>query len=383
SRIKILAKMDISERRRPQDGRITVKTGTKIVDMRVSSMPTLNGEKMVLRILDKSAAIKELPELGVLPDDLKKITTMVTKPQGVIISTGPTGSGKTTMLYSILAAMMEGSKNFETIEEPVEYFLEEANQVSVREKIGLSFAQVLRATLRQDPDVILVGEIRDFETADVAFKASLTGHMVLSTLHTNSSVASITRLMDMGIKPYIIGSALEGVMAQRLVRRICSHCLSMEAAAQETLNLLRIPADVFKDGVPVGKGCDKCNHTGFSGRLGVFEFFVMTDDFRHFISTSYKESELLEMARANGMRTLIEDGIAKVQQGVTSLDEILRVIGPQVGFERCCASCERMVDAKFLFCPFCGSFRQNYCRDCRVPLEEEWVSCPFCGRPKT
>jgi type II secretory ATPase GspE/PulE/Tfp pilus assembly ATPase PilB-like protein len=382
SRVKILASMDISERRRPQDGRITVRAGTRIVDMRVSSMPTLNGEKMVLRILDKSAAIKSLPELGVLPDDLRKITTMVKTPQGVIISTGPTGSGKTTMLYSILAAMMDSSKNFETIEEPVEYFLEEANQVSIREKIGLSFAQVLRATLRQDPDVILVGEIRDFETADVAFKASLTGHMVLSTLHTNSSVASITRLMDMGIKPYIIGSALEGVIAQRLVRRICRHCLTMVPPDGVTLELLRIPADLFPDGVPKGSGCEQCNQTGFMGRTGVFELFAMTDDFRRFISTSYKESDLVEMARANGMRTLIEDGIEKVKMGETSLDELLRVIGPQIGYERQCPSCERLVDTKFLFCPFCGAFRQNYCRECRVPLEVEWISCPFCGRTK-
>lgn len=382
SRVKILASMDISERRRPQDGRITVRAGTRIVDMRVSSMPTLNGEKMVLRILDKSAAIKGIPELGVLPDDLRKIATMVKKPQGVIISTGPTGSGKTTMLYSILSAMMDSSKNFETIEEPVEYFLEEANQVSIREKIGLSFAQVLRATLRQDPDVILVGEIRDYETADVAFKASLTGHMVLSTLHTNSSVASITRLMDMGIKPYIIGSALEGVIAQRLVRRICRHCLNMTPPEQELLDLLRIPNSLFPDGVPKGIGCEHCNQTGFMGRSGVFEIFVMTDDFRRFISTSYKESDLLEMARANGMRTLIEDGIEKVKLGETSLDELLRVIGPQIGFERQCPSCERLVDAKFIFCPFCGTFRQNYCRECRVPLEEEWISCPFCGQTK-
>lgn len=382
SRVKILAKMDISERRRPQDGRITVRASTRIVDMRVSSMPTLNGEKMVMRILDKSAAIKSLPDLGVLPDDLRKITTMVKRPQGVIISTGPTGSGKTTMLYSILSAMMESSKNFETIEEPVEYFLEEANQVSVRDKIGLSFDQVLRATLRQDPDVILVGEIRDFETADVAFKASLTGHMVLSTLHTNSSVASITRLMDMGIKPYIIGSALEGVIAQRLVRRICRHCLTMVPPNGETLELLRISAELFPNGVPMGSGCEHCNRTGFSGRTGVFEFFVMTDDFRRFISTSYKESDLVEMARANGMRTLIEDGIEKVTRGETTLDELLRVIGPQIAYERQCPSCDRMVDAKFLFCPFCGVFRQNYCRECRVPLEEEWLSCPFCGRTK-
>ncbi|MCM2357219.1 MAG: Flp pilus assembly complex ATPase component TadA [Geobacteraceae bacterium] len=382
SRVKILSKMDISERRRPQDGRITVKAGTRIVDMRVSSMPTLNGEKIVLRILDKSAAIKSLSDLGVLPDDLKKINPMIRKPQGVIITTGPTGSGKTTMLYSILSTMMDNNKNFETIEEPVEYFLEEANQVSVREKIGLSFAQILRATLRQDPDVIMVGEMRDFETADVAFKAALTGHMVLSTLHTNSSVASITRLMDMGIKSYIIASALEGIMAQRLVRKICSHCKTIQAPDSEMLELLRIPADFFGEGVFIGRGCERCNNSGYLGRLGVFELFVMNDDFRYFISSSYKEAELLEMARANGMRTLIEDGAEKVRRGETTLAELLRVIGPQIGNERKCDSCGSMVEAKFLFCPFCGTFRQNYCRECRMPLEEEWLSCPFCGRKR-
>jgi type II secretory ATPase GspE/PulE/Tfp pilus assembly ATPase PilB-like protein/FixJ family two-component response regulator len=382
SRIKILAKMDISERRKPQDGRITVKAGTRIVDMRVSSMPTLSGEKIVMRILDKTASIRKLDELGVLPDDLKKINILIKKPQGVIISTGPTGSGKTTMLYSILNSMMEGSKNFETIEEPVEYFLEEANQVSVREKIGLSFAQILRATLRQDPDVILVGEIRDFETADVAFKASLTGHMVLTTLHTNNSVASITRLMDMNIKPYIIASALEGLMAQRLVRKICEHCKTAISPDQTICEMLKVSSDTLGEETWRGKGCDKCNNTGYWGRIGVYEMFVMCDDFRHFINSNYNEGELYEMARANGMKTLIEDGVEKVKKGYTTLDELLRVIGPQTVYERRCVNCERMVDAKFLFCPYCSSFRHNYCTVCRLPLEEEWRSCPFCGKLK-
>jgi type II secretory ATPase GspE/PulE/Tfp pilus assembly ATPase PilB-like protein len=352
------------------------------VDMRVSSMPTLSGEKMVLRILDKTASIRKLDELGVLPDDLKKINILIKKPQGVIISTGPTGSGKTTMLYSILNTMMDGSKNFETIEEPVEYFLEEANQVSVREKIGLSFAQILRATLRQDPDVILVGEVRDFETADVAFKASLTGHMVLTTLHTNNSVASITRLMDMNIKPYIIASALEGIMAQRLVRKICEQCKTAITADQTILDMLKVPGEILGGETRRGKGCDKCNNTGYWGRIGVYEMFVMCDDFRHFINGNYNESELFEMARANGMKTLIEDGVEKVKRGYTTLDELLRVIGPQTVYERRCANCERMVDAKFLFCPFCSSFRHNYCTVCRLPLEEEWRGCPFCGKLK-
>ncbi len=383
SRIKILAKMDISERRRPQDGRITVKTGTRIVDIRVSTMPTINGEKVVMRILDKNASVKKLDELGVVPDDLQKIFKLVKKPQGIIISTGPTGSGKTTMLYSILNEMLQSTKNFETIEDPVEYFLEDASQVYIKDKMGLSFASVLRATLRQDPDVILVGEIRDYETADVAFKAALTGHMVLTTLHTNNSVASITRLIDMGIKPYLIASALEGILAQRLVRKVCKYCKLQSPPDKALMDLLKMPADSLGESVFQGKGCERCNNTGYLGRSGVFEVFVMNDDFRHLISSNYKESELLDLARAGGMKTLIEDGIAKVIKGDTTLEELVRVVGPQTKHERKCEICMRMIDAKFLFCPFCGTFKQNVCSHCRMPMEKTWNICPFCGGSKT
>jgi type II secretory ATPase GspE/PulE/Tfp pilus assembly ATPase PilB-like protein/FixJ family two-component response regulator len=383
SRLKILAKMDISERRRPQDGRITVKAGTRIVDMRVSSLPTINGEKIVMRILDKSASIKRLDELGILDYDYRRLSVISKKPQGVIIATGPTGSGKTTMLYSMLSSMMNPSKNFETIEEPVEYFLEEANQVAIHDKIGLSFAQVLRATLRQDPDVILVGEIRDVETADVAFKAALTGHMVLSTLHTNSAVASITRLIDMGIKPYIIASALEGVIAQRLVRKVCDDCRTLSPPDPELMDLLRLPPGFFSADLFTGTGCPKCNNSGYRGRLGVYELFVMNDDFRQMVSTNYKESDLLALARANGMRILLEDGLEKVRQGLTTLEEVLRVIGPMVKMERVCEKCRATIDSKFLFCPHCGTFRHNCCISCRLPLEEGWMACPFCGEGRT
>ena len=283
------------------------------------------------------------------------------------------------MLYSLLSAMMNPSKNFETIEEPVEYFLEEANQVAVHEKIGLSFAQVLRATLRQDPDVILVGEIRDVDTADVAFKAALTGHMVLSTLHTTSAVSSITRLMDMGIKPYIIASALEGVIAQRLVRKICDGCRTPAPADPELLDLLRLPPDFFNGDLFNGTGCPQCNNTGYHGRIGVYELFVMNEDFRQIISTNYKESELLALARANGMRVLLEDGLEKVRQGMTTLEEVLRVIGPMVRMERRCEGCRTMIDSKFLFCPHCGILRHNCCVSCRLPLDDDWEVCPFCG----
>lgn len=382
SRIKILAKIDISERRKPQDGRISVKSGTRIVDIRVSTMPTINGEKVVMRILDKSAAVPNLDELGVLAEDLQNILVVTKKPQGMIITTGPTGSGKTTMLYSILGEMLQNTKNYETIEDPVEYFVEEANQVYVRDRIGLYFASVLRATLRQDPDVILVGEIRDFETADVAFKSALTGHMVLTSLHTNNSVASITRLMDMGVKPYLIASALEGILAQRLVRKICKYCKTEATPEREHLDLLKLSADTIGKKVFQGKGCNKCNQTGYLGRMGIFEIFVMNDDFRHLISSSYKESELLSMARASGMRTLIEDGAEKVRRGETTTEEILRVIGTQTRHERRCENCHRMIDAKFLFCPHCGAFKQNYCRDCKMHLEEDWKTCPLCGSSK-
>lgn len=382
SRIKIISKLDISERRRPQDGRITVKTGLKIIDLRVSIMPTINGEKVVMRILDKKAAIKKLSELGILQHDLKKINTLIKKPQGIILSSGPTGSGKTTMLYSILNEMLSDTKNFETIEDPVEYFLEDATQVHVYEKIGLSFASVLRATLRQDPDVVLIGEIRDHETADVAFKAALTGHIVLSTLHTNNSVASITRLLDMGIRSYLVASALEGVLAQRLMRKICSYCKTESTPDKNMITLLRLPGDFQEETVYSGKGCQHCNHTGYLGRIGVFELFVMNDDFRHLISSSYKESELINMARQNGMKTLIEDGMEKVKQGKTTLEELLRVLGAQTAYERECESCNKMVDAKFTFCPFCGSFKRNFCKKCMISLKEDWKHCPSCGTAK-
>jgi type II secretory ATPase GspE/PulE/Tfp pilus assembly ATPase PilB-like protein/RNA polymerase subunit RPABC4/transcription elongation factor Spt4 len=261
----------------------------------------------------------------------------------------------------------------------VEYFLEEANQVSIHEKIGLSFAQVLRATLRQDPDVILVGEMRDFETADVAFKAALTGHMVLSTLHTNSAVASITRLIDMGIKPYIIASALEGVFAQRLVRKICSGCTVKARPDTALLDLLRLPQDYFGAEVSAGRGCTQCNNTGYRGRVGIYELFVMNDDYRQMIGADYRESELFNLARTNGMKTLLEDGLEKVRLGWTTLDEVLRVVGPTVKMERTCECCGKHIDSKFLFCPHCGSFRHNCCKSCHMPLEEGWHICPFCG----
>ncbi|MCK4622767.1 MAG: Flp pilus assembly complex ATPase component TadA [Desulfuromonadales bacterium] len=379
SRIKILSKLDIAERRRPQDGRITVKSGTRMVDLRVSTMPSINGEKIVMRVLDKSASVKPLVQLGFMENELARLNALIKKPQGIIISSGPTGSGKTTLLYSILAQMLERTKNFETIEDPVEYFLEEVNQVYIKEQDGLSFASVLRATLRQDPDVILVGEVRDLETADVAFKAALTGHMVLTSLHTNSSIASITRLIDLGIKPYLISSALEGIIAQRLVRTLCKHCRVKTEPDPELMKLLRVPDNLYSEGVWATKGCQRCNSSGYFGRTGVYELFVMNDEFRHLISESYRESQLMRMARAGGFKTLREDGLNKVAMGLTSLDELLRVLGPQIRHERTCASCQQEINAKYHYCPYCGDFKQNICINCQEPMENDWSVCTVCG----
>jgi type II secretory ATPase GspE/PulE/Tfp pilus assembly ATPase PilB-like protein/FixJ family two-component response regulator len=381
SRIKILSKMDITERRKPQDGRITIKTGTRIVDCRVSTIPTLNGEKVVLRVLDKGAALRRIGELGLFGDDIDKVNMLIRKPQGIIVATGPTGSGKTTLLYSILSEMISATKNFETIEDPVEYYLDDANQVFVRDRIGLSFASVLRSTLRQDPDVILVGEIRDFETADVSFKAALTGHLVFTTLHTNNTVATITRLIDIGVKPYLIASAIEGVIAQRLVRVICESCKIKTPPDADLLNALQIQGGSL-DEVYRGRGCGRCSNTGYSGRTGVFEIFLMSDDFRQRISADYRESDLINLARTCGMRTLLEDGIEKVRKGITTLDELLRVIGPPSRFERPCETCGRLIDIRHLYCPYCAAFKSNICHNCLLPLEPQWLSCPSCGTRK-
>ena len=383
SRLKVLAKIDISERRKPQDGRITIKASTRIVDVRLSTMPTLNGEKVVMRILDKGASIKKLDELGMLEEDLKRLNMIIRKPQGMLISTGPTGSGKTTMLYSMLHEMLQTTKNFETIEDPVEYFLEEVNQVHVREQIGLTFPSVLRATLRQDPDIILVGEIRDFDTADVAFKAALTGHMVLTSLHTNNTVASITRLIDLGVKPYLIASALEGIMAQRLVRKVCQYCRTEVEPNAGMLAILRVPEGELGKKLYAGRGCPRCNHTGYLGRTGIFEFLAVDDDIRQLISGNYRESEVWSLARKRGVKTLMEDGLEKVKAGITTLEELLRVMGPTGKSERTCEQCGKSMDSNFLFCPWCGSFKQDVCRKCSFPLEESWSVCPACGTSRT
>ncbi|MFA6921585.1 MAG: ATPase, T2SS/T4P/T4SS family [Gallionella sp.] len=329
SRLKVMAEMDISERRRPQDGRITVKTPMRIVDLRISTLPTINGEKVVMRILDRNSAIVGLDRLGFSPADLQKILNMVEKPQGLVLTTGPTGSGKTTTLYALLQHNASPTKNYVTIEDPVEYYMDQAGQVLIKEKIGLTFPVVLRTILRQDPDVILLGEIRDFETAEVAFHAALTGHLVFSTLHTNSAVATLSRLFDLGLKPYVVATALEGIVAQRLTRKICEHCRETDTPSPELLarmGPLFTPSTItaFK-----GRGCEHCNGSGYKGRIGLYEVLALNDQMRHLINSDATIMDITNYAREMGTSTLLEDGRNKVNQGVTTLDELLRVLGPQ------------------------------------------------------
>ncbi|MFB9244551.1 Flp pilus assembly complex ATPase component TadA [Massilia antarctica] len=329
SRIKIMGEMDISERRRPQDGRLAVKTPQKVVDLRISTLPTINGEKIVMRILDRNAAVLRLDGIGFNPMDLAKVRNASDKPQGIVLATGPTGSGKTTTLYSLLQSSATSEKNYITIEDPVEYYLDSAGQVVVREKIGLTFPLVLRAILRQDPDVLLIGEIRDFETAEVAFHAALTGHQVYSTLHTNSAIATISRLFDLGLKPFVIATALEAVIAQRLVRKVCERCRAAAPADPDLLQRLggsfaAQPFTAFH-----GAGCEHCHGSGYKGRLGLYEVLAPDTHMRHLIASEVAITEITQYAREQGFMSLRDDAFIKVRDGLTTPEEVFRVLGPE------------------------------------------------------
>ena len=377
SRIKIMSDLDIAERRRPQDGRITVKTSSRMVDMRISTLPTINGEKVVFRILDKNAAIRDVSDIGLMPVDLEKALRIIDMPQGIVLTTGPTGSGKTSTLYSLLRKGAKITKNFTTIEDPVEYHMSMAEQVNVKDRIGLSFSMVLRSILRQDPNVIMLGEIRDFETAEVAFHAALTGHLVLSTLHTNSAIASITRLLDMGIKSYVIADALIGIIAQRLVRRICPHCKTDDQPSEQLLHALKI-YDAKAITTKKGAGCRKCNNSGYKGRLGIFEIFPVDGEMRRMMRANASESELMRSARQSGMTTLLEDAIRKIDAGLTTCEEVLRVFGPQNTIEIPCSNCDSILEERYPFCPFCGTGVTRICSQCGVFMADEWQFCPNC-----
>jgi type IV pilus assembly protein PilB len=326
ARIKILAQMNIAERRLPQDGRMRIKASDRDIDVRVSTIPTIYGEKVVMRILDTAAVNHDLYRLGLEPETLLEFQSTLARPHGIIVVTGPTGSGKSTTLYSALNYLKNPTINITTVEDPVEYRLAGINQIQVKPEIGLDFARCLRAILRQDPDVVLIGEIRDKETVDIAIKASLTGHLVLSTFHTNDAPSTISRLAHMGIERYLLASTLNLIMAQRLVRRICDHCKEPAPMKEETLKRLRLAPEETEDTVFYeGKGCAACGHTGYSGRLPIFEFLVVDEDIAERIASSQSEAEIRAAVRKKGYGGLLQSGVRAMLSGQTTAEEVLRV----------------------------------------------------------
>jgi type IV pilus assembly protein PilB len=325
SRVKVMAGLDISETRIPQDGRIDLAIGGRPVDLRVSTLPTMFGESCVMRVLDRSVVSLDLTQIGLREDDLDKFKRLIDLPHGIILVTGPTGSGKTTTLYSALNYTNDVALKIITTEDPVEYDLEGIVQVQVNEEIGVTYAACLRSILRQDPDIILVGEIRDRETAQIAIEASLTGHVVFSTLHTNDAPLAITRLVDIGVEPYLIAATLEGVVGQRLVRRICTECKTFFEPSRDILRELELsPADTGGRPFAYGKGCPRCNGTGYRGRVAIFEIMTMTDSIRNLIMDRAPTSQVRTVAREEGMRTMRESGLLAIFDGITTVEEVLR-----------------------------------------------------------
>jgi type IV pilus assembly protein PilB len=327
SRIKIMAGMSIAEKRLPQDGRIALAlTDHQQIDLRVSTIPTVHGESIVMRILDKSALKLGLPELGFLSDDQTVMEKILGLPDGIFLVTGPTGSGKSTTLYACLNLLNQPDRKLITVEDPVEYDMAGINQVAVREDIGMTFVAALRAMLRQAPNIIMVGEIRDSPTANIAINASLTGHLVFSTLHTNDAPSAVTRLVDMGVKPFLVSSSIRAVMAQRLVRKICPHCAEAYQPSEHELRALNLnPETMSEANFQKGRGCDQCRGKGYRGRGGIFEIFIVDDEIRGLVNRQSSVSEIRKRARDLGMRTLREDGIRKAVSGITTPEEIIRV----------------------------------------------------------
>ncbi len=327
SRVKIMARLNIAERRLPQDGRIKIRVQGKELDLRVSTVPTMHGESVVMRLLDKQSIVLDFETLGFEGEGLERFLRVLDMPHGIILVTGPTGSGKSTSLYTALARLNTPERKILTVEDPVEYELEGVNQIQVKPQIGLNFASALRSIVRQDPDIIMIGEMRDLETAQIAVQSALTGHLVLSTLHTNDAAGTVNRLLDMGVDDYMLTSTVNGILAQRLVRKLCAHCrepVDLPAEVREEYGLDRFaPADGLQAHRPVG--CDECAGTGYRGRLAIIEFLVMTDAVRSKVMNHAISSDIERCARDEGMRTMYEDGLHKVARGMTTLEEVLRV----------------------------------------------------------
>jgi len=378
SRLKLMAGIDISESRKPQDGRVRVRVDQREVDLRVSSLPTFRGERMVMRVLDSQAVVIQLEQLGFSSTDFERLQRILTASQGMILCTGPTGSGKTSTLYAALQTLNHEADNIITVEDPVEYQLEGVNQVQVHVRAGLTFAMALRSILRQDPDVVLIGEIRDQETAEIALQAAQTGHLVLSTLHTNDALSTLSRLVLMGVAPYMVASSLLCVIAQRLVRKLCAACRRPCQASEPAIRLLELAGQVPPPHLWRSTGCEKCHNLGYKGRLGLYELLVVSDRIREMLLAGVAEYDLEIVARQEGTRSLLEDGLAKCEQGLTSLDEVLRVLTVRQKGGRMCPSCQRNLPGELSVCPFCGDDLDVLCPECHKTVQVNWLLCPFC-----
>jgi len=360
SRIKIISDMDIAERRAPQDGRFLVKISGRRLDLRVSTLPTQYGEKVVMRLLETDAPMQDLSALG-FPDWIaSRLTQMLSMPQGMILVTGPTGSGKSTTLYSCLNLVRTPSINIITVEDPVEYAIAGLNQVQVNAKAGLTFAACLRSILRQDPNVIMVGEIRDRETAEIALKAAQTGHLVLSTLHTNDSISTVTRLLDLGVPAFQIAASMTGIIAQRLIRRLCACRKSAPASPEYSAQLLQLGLPAPPQVRYMAVGCDHCDLTGYAGRIGIYEMLALGDPIRSAIRERASADAIRALARTAGMRLMHEYALEHVATGLTTLEEALRVVPLEQVTIAQCATCQRELSPAFLFCPFCGQKRLGH-----------------------
>ncbi|MCU1590552.1 MAG: type secretion system protein [Frankiales bacterium] len=380
SRIKIVSGLDISERRRPQDGRAKLTVDSATVEARVSTLPTLHGEKAVIRLLPRSDNIPRLDKTGLTGSQLEALTSALVQSQGLVLITGPTGSGKTNTLYAGIQQISTPDRNIVTLEDPVEIQVSGITQVQVNERAGMTFARGLRSVLRQDPDIVLVGEVRDQETAELALQASLTGHLVLTTLHTNDAVSAITRLVDMGVEPFLVASSLSLVVAQRLVRRPCASCVTDYVPSPRTLSLLGIAEADLTDATPKrGKGCPDCGGTGYRGRTGVFEVLPVTAEMRHVLLTTPTEAAIGAAARAFGMATLRTSALAAAHRGETTYEEVLRathvddISGPR------CPTCARVLADDMVCCPWDGTaIGQNRCTGCDRAMDPQWQTCPWC-----
>ncbi|MFC1889217.1 ATPase, T2SS/T4P/T4SS family [Thermodesulfobacteriota bacterium] len=378
SRVKVIAGMDIAQKRVPQDGGIKLKVHGRDLDLRISTLPTHHGEKVVIRVLDKGLQVRELERVGLGAGHRHQFEKILSASNGMVLVTGPTGSGKSTTLHAMLNLINSEEINIVTVEDPVEYEMEGISQVQVNPASGLTFASALRSILRQDPDVVMIGEIRDLETAQIAFRAAVTGHLVLSTLHTSDTITTVTRLCDMGMPPYMISSAVKLVISQRLVRRSCRECLEQYAPDSRLIEILGAMESTKERTLTRGEGCPACEGTGFRGRIGIFEVFQPGAAVRALITQGEPEQVIRKAAMDDGHQLLLDDALSKVTEGITPVEEIMDLVRFQDELSPACPTCRRRLGYGFNACPYCGHRLLKLCGWCSRPLSDDWGHCPYC-----